>query len=188
MAFPGAVREALQLSTSVTGGDEEGISYGTSVSDTGDTTLGSSAQASEKAPSPGEQPRPDDTIHQQYQFALQVTDTHSTVTIRVKDQTGEETFFKVKLSTKMSKVFDAYASRKGVRANALRFLLDGERINAGQTPLQLESRAAHRGHTRSLPLGHGSPQSGAVREARGCSGDPALRSHDISLWSDRSNG
>jgi len=58
--------------------------------------------------------------------------------MRVKDQTGEETFFKVKLTTKMHKVFTAYASRKGVQMNALRFLLDGERINADQTPLQLE--------------------------------------------------
>ena len=44
----------------------------------------------------------------------------------------------MKMTTKMSKVFDAYASRKGVQANALRFLLDGERINADQTPKQLE--------------------------------------------------
>jgi small ubiquitin-related modifier len=56
----------------------------------------------------------------------------------VKDQTGEETFFKVKLTTKMHKVFTAYASRNNLRSNALRFLLDGERINADQTPLQLE--------------------------------------------------
>ena len=38
----------------------------------------------------------------------------------------------------MHKIFTAYASRKGVQMNALRFLLDGERINADQTPLQLE--------------------------------------------------
>ena len=50
----------------------------------------------------------------------------------------EETFFKVKKTTKMSKVFDAYASRKGVQASCLRFFLDGERINADQTPKQLE--------------------------------------------------
>ena len=53
-------------------------------------------------------------------------------------QTGEETFFKVTMTIKMSMIFDAYASRKGVQANALRFLLDGERINADQTPKQLE--------------------------------------------------
>ena len=36
----------------------------------------------------------------------------------------------MKKTTKMSKVFDAYASRKGVQANALRFLLDGKHINS----------------------------------------------------------
>ena len=42
------------------------------------------------------------------------------------------------MTTKMSKVFDVYASRKGVQASCLRFLLDGERINADKTPKQLE--------------------------------------------------
>ena len=38
----------------------------------------------------------------------------------------------------MSKVFNAYAKRKGVQGNALRFLLDGQRINPEQTPGDLE--------------------------------------------------
>ncbi len=46
-------------------------------------------------------------------------------------------FFKVKKSTKMSKIFDAYANRKGVAANALRFLLDGDRIQGEMTPKQV---------------------------------------------------
>ena len=53
-------------------------------------------------------------------------------------QTGEETFFKIKKSTKMQKVFDTYATRKGVQATSLRFLLDGERIEPNQTPKMLE--------------------------------------------------
>lgn len=53
-------------------------------------------------------------------------------------QTGEETFFKIKESTKMQKVFDTYAQRKGVQASSLRFLLDGERIDATATPKMLE--------------------------------------------------
>jgi small ubiquitin-related modifier len=60
------------------------------------------------------------------------------ITIRVKDQAGEETFFKVKNTTKMSKVFAAYAQRKGVQQTSLRFLLDGERINNDDTPKTLE--------------------------------------------------
>mmetsp|Transcript_18589 Transcript_18589/g.23943 ORF Transcript_18589/g.23943 Transcript_18589/m.23943 type:complete len:92 (-) Transcript_18589:66-341(-) len=60
------------------------------------------------------------------------------ITLRVRDQTGEETFFKIKKTTKMSKVFETYASRKGVQASSLRFMLDGERIEPSQTPKTLE--------------------------------------------------
>jgi len=65
-------------------------------------------------------------------------ETNEPITIRVKDQTGEETMFKIKKSTKMSKVFNAYAGRKGVEPASLRFLLDGERIGPDETPKMLE--------------------------------------------------
>jgi len=60
------------------------------------------------------------------------------VTLRVKDQSGDETFFKVKGTTKMQKVFDSNAQRKGVQVSALRFILDGERIQPEDTPKMLE--------------------------------------------------
>eukprot|EP00429_Kryptoperidinium_foliaceum_P086549 CAMPEP_0176185880 /NCGR_PEP_ID=MMETSP0121_2-20121125/1582_1 /TAXON_ID=160619 /ORGANISM="Kryptoperidinium foliaceum, Strain CCMP 1326" /LENGTH=89 /DNA_ID=CAMNT_0017524347 /DNA_START=38 /DNA_END=307 /DNA_ORIENTATION=- len=60
------------------------------------------------------------------------------LTIRVRDQTGEETFFKIKRTTKMQKVFETYAQRKGVQSASLRFLLDGERIEPDSTPKMLE--------------------------------------------------
>jgi len=66
------------------------------------------------------------------------TSTSEPITIRVRDQTGEETYFKIKKTTKMSKVFETYAQRKGVQSNSLRFLLDGERIQNDQTPKQLD--------------------------------------------------
>lgn len=53
-------------------------------------------------------------------------------------QSGEETFFKVKKHTKMSKIFNAYASRKGVDVTSLRFLLDGENVKGDSTPKMLE--------------------------------------------------
>lgn len=61
-----------------------------------------------------------------------------TITIRVRDQTGEETFFKVKKTTRMEKVFSTYAQRKGVNLASLRFLIDGERINPSQSPAELD--------------------------------------------------
>jgi small ubiquitin-related modifier len=53
-------------------------------------------------------------------------------------KTGEETFFKIKKTTKMSKVFDTYATRRGVQPSSLRFMLDGERIDPNTTPKMLE--------------------------------------------------
>ena len=55
-------------------------------------------------------------------------------TIRIKDQNGEETMFKVKRTTKLEKVFNAYAWRKGVHVNELRFFLDGQPVNFDDTP------------------------------------------------------
>ena len=40
----------------------------------------------------------------------------------------------VKKTTKMSKIMEAYAARRGLNKEALRFTLDGERIPADQTP------------------------------------------------------
>jgi small ubiquitin-related modifier len=60
------------------------------------------------------------------------------ITIRVRDQSGEETFFKLHKSTKLGKVFNAYAHRKGVGACELTFLLDGSHIWPDATPKMLE--------------------------------------------------
>ncbi len=66
------------------------------------------------------------------------SDDAATVTLRVRDQGGDEMFFKVKKETKMSKIIEAYATRKGVNAAALRFSMDGERIQPTDTPKMLE--------------------------------------------------
>lgn len=44
----------------------------------------------------------------------------------------------MKKSTKMDKVFGAYARRKGVDKAQLRFLVDGERVKVDDTPETLE--------------------------------------------------
>jgi small ubiquitin-related modifier len=56
------------------------------------------------------------------------------ITIRVTDQTGDLTYFKVKVTTVLQQVFNAFAQRKGVDERRLRFLLDGQRISGEQTP------------------------------------------------------
>lgn len=60
------------------------------------------------------------------------------VTLRVKDQAGEELFFKVKPTTRMQKVFESYAQRRGVSLDALRFMVDGEKIHENDSPKTLE--------------------------------------------------
>ncbi len=61
-----------------------------------------------------------------------------TITIRVRDQTGEATYFRLNTSTMMERVFNTYATRKGVSVQALRFLLDGSVVNTDDTPASLE--------------------------------------------------
>ena len=60
------------------------------------------------------------------------------IIIRVRDQTGDEMFFKVKKTTKMEKILSAYAQRRGVAQASLRFMLDGTRIKDTDTPKMLE--------------------------------------------------
>ncbi|GAX13528.1 small ubiquitin-related modifier [Fistulifera solaris] len=65
-------------------------------------------------------------------------DEPETLTIRIRDQDGQETFFKIKKTTKMRKVFESYATRRGVQMTSLRFLLDGENVELDSTPKMLE--------------------------------------------------
>ena len=67
-----------------------------------------------------------------------VGDESEPINITVVNQSGEETVFKVKKTTKMDKVFKAFAQRVGVSQNSLRFKVDGEGIRADQTPKELE--------------------------------------------------
>jgi small ubiquitin-related modifier len=60
------------------------------------------------------------------------------LTIRVRDQASDETFFKVKKTTKMGKLIDAYAKRKGIDVTTIRFLVDGRRVERDDTPKTLE--------------------------------------------------
>lgn len=69
------------------------------------------------------------------------TPSDESLNIRIRDgSTGEETFYKVKSTTKLSRVIDAYATRKGVCAASLRFLFDGSRIRSDLTPGDIDMR------------------------------------------------
>ena len=60
--------------------------------------------------------------------------SNEAIAIFVKDNVGEETMFKIKRTTQLGKVFNAYAERKGVDDGDLRFMLDGERVSYDDTP------------------------------------------------------
>lgn len=59
------------------------------------------------------------------------------ISIKIKEG-SDELAFRVKKTTKMSKIFDTYRGRRGLEANAVRFMYDGRRVNADDTPKTLE--------------------------------------------------
>lgn len=57
--------------------------------------------------------------------------------LKVKSQDGEEVFFKIKSTTQLKKLMDAYCQRQNLSSANVRFLFDGERLHEGQTPKEL---------------------------------------------------
>lgn len=54
--------------------------------------------------------------------------------ILTKLQDGGEVYFKIKRSTQLKKLMDAYCDRQSISPNSIRFLYDGQRIRDDQTP------------------------------------------------------
>ncbi|KAH8801904.1 ubiquitin-like protein [Flagelloscypha sp. PMI_526] len=65
-------------------------------------------------------------------------DPNAPINIKVVDSRGDEVFFKIKRSTKLSKLQGAYASKVGKDVNSIRFLYEGNRINDDDTPSSLD--------------------------------------------------
>lgn len=53
-------------------------------------------------------------------------------------QDGNEVFFRIKRSTQLKKLMNAYCDRQSVDFNSIAFLFDGRRLRAEQTPDELE--------------------------------------------------
>jgi small ubiquitin-related modifier len=66
----------------------------------------------------------------------ETSDVH--LNLKVKSQDGNEVFFKVKKTTQLGKLMNAYCSRVGKDPSTVRFLFDGERIQPEATPEQLD--------------------------------------------------
>ncbi|VFQ60491.1 unnamed protein product [Cuscuta campestris] len=56
------------------------------------------------------------------------------INLKVKGQDGNEVFFRIKRSTQLKKLMNAYCDRQSVDMNAIAFLFDGRRLRQEQTP------------------------------------------------------
>ncbi|KAE9404248.1 small ubiquitin-related modifier [Gymnopus androsaceus JB14] len=65
-------------------------------------------------------------------------DANAPINVKVVSATGDEVFFKIKRSTKLSKLQGAYANKVGKDVNSIRFLYDGARISDTDTPASLD--------------------------------------------------
>lgn len=63
---------------------------------------------------------------------------NNTINVKVVSSSGDEVFFKIKRTTKLSKLQGAYANKVGKDVNSIRFLYDGARINDEDTPNTLD--------------------------------------------------
>jgi len=71
-------------------------------------------------------------------MSIPIVDFRQPLTLNVKDQTGMVTCYKVSYRTRMDKIFNAHAQRQGSDKAALRFLVDGERVQGDATPRSLQ--------------------------------------------------
>ncbi|CAL5336379.1 hypothetical protein CsSME_00019206 [Camellia sinensis var. sinensis] len=65
-------------------------------------------------------------------------DQSAHINLKVKGQDGNEVFFRIKRSTQLKKLMNAYCDRQSVEMNSIAFLFDGRRLRGEQTPDELE--------------------------------------------------
>lgn len=78
--------------------------------------------------------------------------------IKVTDN-NNEVFFKIKRSTQLKKLMDAFCERQGKAPASVRFLFDGQRVNSSDTPDTV-------GTSLAPPALHGMLTSSAARDDR----------------------
>ncbi|EGC32393.1 hypothetical protein DICPUDRAFT_155644 [Dictyostelium purpureum] len=60
------------------------------------------------------------------------------INLKVKSANGAEIFFKIKRTTPLKKLMDAYCQRQGLQQGSVRFLFDGQRVKDDATPISLD--------------------------------------------------
>ncbi|CZT24480.1 related to ubiquitin-like protein modifier [Ramularia collo-cygni] len=81
---------------------------------------------SENNGSPGAEKPEDQHPQQTEHLNIKVTDNNN------------EVFFKIKRSTQLKKLMDAFCERQGKAPTSVRFLFDGQRVNSSDTPDTLD--------------------------------------------------
>ena len=61
-----------------------------------------------------------------------------TINIKVVNQDGAEVYFKIKTTTPFKRLMDAYCNRQGQIVTSFRFLYDGQRLMAQDTPASID--------------------------------------------------
>lgn len=65
--------------------------------------------------------------------------------IKVTDN-NNEVFFKIKRSTQLKKLMDAFCERSGKNPQSVRFLFDGQRVQAHDSPDTVRKRSSASSH------------------------------------------
>ncbi|KAG5417519.1 SMT3 [Candida metapsilosis] len=65
-------------------------------------------------------------------------DSKNRINLKVVDGNGGEIWFKVKRATPMKKIMHAYCEKQSKSEDSIRFFFDGNRVNATQTPEELD--------------------------------------------------
>lgn len=83
-------------------------------------------------------PQPQLTAATEYKKEEEEKQTH--ITLQAVSQDGNSLQFKVRMTTPLQKIIDAYCSRMNVGTDSVRFLYDGNRIKGENTPeiMQME--------------------------------------------------
>lgn len=77
------------------------------------------------------EPGANDTMNQPPPKPEEVASEH--LNIKVTDG-NNEVFFKIKRTTQLKKLMDAFCDRQGKAPNSVRFLFDGTRVQGGDSP------------------------------------------------------
>eukprot|EP00013_Stygamoeba_regulata_P026767 CAMPEP_0177651460 /NCGR_PEP_ID=MMETSP0447-20121125/12560_1 /TAXON_ID=0 /ORGANISM="Stygamoeba regulata, Strain BSH-02190019" /LENGTH=86 /DNA_ID=CAMNT_0019154543 /DNA_START=46 /DNA_END=306 /DNA_ORIENTATION=+ len=56
------------------------------------------------------------------------------ISLKVSSNDGQEVFFKIKKTTPLKKLMEAFCTRQGVSMGTIRFIHEGRRLNPEDTP------------------------------------------------------